>query len=193
MCEETNRQNQGSKKVFTPIESPLKFNGKHNQKRRERRTPLFLTGFTLIELIVVIAIMTVIAGISLSSSSKLAGDRITGDARKLVSDLCWIRQMAASGKRYCVNCLPLAVRQNYIVTFDTVGESYRIYQGSINPNNLIKTQNLSPGVDLASVSLGQLTFSFPQGTTQDNTITLTSSGKTRQINVIGNTGYANIQ
>lgn len=144
-------------------------------------------GLSLIELIVVIAIIAIISGLGLASFSVLSGDRLEGDARKIVNDLSWLRQMAVAGSQY----IPAGSRQNYIAAFDTVNETYAIYQGSISPGNLIKSQNLSPGVNLASAlpPPAQLTFSFPQGAAQNKTITLDSQGKTRTVSVFGNTGY----
>ncbi len=71
------------RKGLAPLESPLKMDGKHNQKRRERRALLFLTGFiplktigksegrmmslagfTLIELLVVVLIISITLGLS---------------------------------------------------------------------------------------------------------------------------------
>ncbi len=148
-------------------------------------------GFSLTELIVVLAIIAVISGLGLASFSALSGDRLEADARKLVNDLSWLRQMAAAGNQY----IPAGSRQNYIAVFNTANETYTIYQASINPNNLIKTQNLSPGVNLVSVvpPPARVTFSFPQGAAQDKTITLTSQGKTKTVSVFGNTGYVRLQ
>lgn len=166
---------------FTPFETIVQL----------LRRKMFQAGFSLIELIVVIAIIAIISGLGLSSFSTLSGDKLEGDARKIVNNLSWLRQMAVAGTQY----IPAGSRQNYIAAFDTVNETYTIYQGSINPNNLIKSQNLSPGVNLVSVLPlpAQLTFSFPQGTAQDKTITLNSQGKTRTVSVFGNTGYVRIQ
>ena len=166
---------------FTPLETT----------GQSVKIKMSLTGFTLIELIVVIAIIAIISGLGLTSFSTLSGDRLEGDARKIVNDLSWLRQMAAAGNQY----IPAGSRQNYIAVFNTVNETYTVYQGSTIPSNLIKTQSLSPGVNLVSVLPlpAQVTFNFPQGTAQDKTITLTSQGKTRTVSVFSNTGYVRIQ
>ncbi len=111
-----------------------------------------MRGITIIELIVVIAIIAVLAGASMLSFTSLIGARLDADARKIMSDLCWVRQMS------------VATHQNYIVDFDPVNERYTIYRGSIAFNNQVKLQNLT--ADLVSVVPGpaQITFSFPQGT-----------------------------
>lgn len=145
-------------------------------------------GFTLIELIAVIAIVAMVSGLSLASFSTLSGDRLTADARKIVSDLCWARQLAAAKHR------------NHIVVFDTAAENYTIFD-DLNQDTIpqateeIKEQILTAGIDLVSVTPlpTQITFSFPSGTTQTKTITLNSQGKTRTIITFANTGYVRIQ
>ena len=136
---------------------------------------------TLIELMVVIAIIGVLAAASLLSFTTLAGERLEADTRKVAADLCWARHMA------------VATHQNYIVDFDIVNERYVIYRGSIAVNNQLKSQNLI--VDLVSVIPGpaQITFSFPQGTASTQQINLGFQGKAKQVNVFGNTGYVKIQ
>lgn len=152
-----------------------------NYKRIKKS--LRFSGITLIELITVIAIIASLATAGFISFTSSIGDRLDADARKLVSDLCWARQVAVS------------THQNYIVDFDVVNERYTIYRGSIAVTNQIKTQNLV--VDLVSVAPvpAQITFSFPQGIpapqiTKD--ITLSYQGRTKQVRVFGNTGYVRI-
>ena len=138
--------------------------------------------------------MTSVAAVSFSS---LTGDRLNADARKMVNDLCWIRQLAVAGHQYISGG---SGRQNYIAVFDTTAESYTLYydlngNGSADIDEAIKTQSLNPGVDLASVSPlpAQITFSYPQGTTQTKIITLNSQGNSKQVAAFANTGYVRIQ
>lgn len=160
-------------------------------------------GLTLIELIVVLTIIVIITVSAAISFSGLAGTRLEADARKMVSDLSWARQMAVAGHQYLAGG---SSRQNYIVVFDTVNEFYAIYydlNGNGNPDAAteeIKRQNLGGGVDLNSIAPaapGGLTFTFPQGTLleagPDWTITLNSQGKTRLVRIFRNTGYVRIQ
>ena len=158
-------------------------------------------GFTLIELIVVIAIIAVMSAVSLASFSVLTGNRLNADARKIVSELCWVRQLAVAGHQNYVN----TGRGNYIVAFDDVNEAYTLYcdlngNGVGDANEAVKTQNLSPDIDLAPLTdfMGapllpaQITFRFPAGTAQDCLVTLSSQGKTKQVSIFGNTGYVKI-
>lgn len=153
--------------------------------------------FSLIELIVVLAIIAVVSAMGVTSFSNLTGNRLTTDARKIVNDLGWARQLSVAGHQNYVN----TGRQNYIVDFDTINETYSVYWASVAAANLVKTQTLNTGVDLVSVTdfLGiplvpaRLTFSFPSGTTQNAYINLSSQGKTKTISVFGNTGYVKVQ
>jgi prepilin-type N-terminal cleavage/methylation domain-containing protein len=145
-------------------------------------------GFTLIELIAVIAIVAVVSGLSLASFSTLTGDRLTADARKIASGLCWARQLAAAKHR------------NHIVVFDTAAESYVVYDdlnGNALPeaNEEIKKQILTTGINLVSATPlpAQITFGSPSGTTQTKTITLNSQGKTKTVVTFANTGYVKLQ
>jgi len=142
--------------------------------------------FTLIELIVTVTIIAVITAAGIASFSTLVPRRLEAEARKIVSDLCWAREMA------------VARHQNYIVDFDTTNERYIIYRGSINPNNQVKYQNLE--VDLISVTdffgtpvSTQITFSFPRGTAQDRLINLSYQGQSRAVIVFRETGYVRMQ
>ncbi len=43
---------------FTPLESSLRLGGERNQRKHQQRTPLFLTGFTLVEVLVTTAVLS---------------------------------------------------------------------------------------------------------------------------------------
>lgn len=163
---------------FTPLETT----------EQPKKRKMFLAGFSIIELITVIAMVAIISALALASFSSLTGDRLTADARKIVNDLCWARQLAAAKHR------------NHIIVFDTAAESYVVYDdlnGNAAPeaNEEIKEQILNRGINLVSVAPlpAQITFSFPQGTTQTKTITLNSQAKTRTVVTFANTGYVRIQ
>jgi len=158
-------------------------------KTSSPKSPLFIrgAGFTLIEVIVVIIIIVVMTVISLASFSQLAPKRLSAEARKMVSDLAWVRQMA------------VATHNDYIIHFDTSAERYKVYRGSVSPANEVK--NVLLGVDLYSVSPGTdlrfCTFSDsnPQAGKADNdfTITLKREGKQKIISVYQGTGYIKVQ
>lgn len=148
---------------------------------KETKRIIDLKGFSLIELMVVIAIIAVMAGASIVSFSSLTGSRLEADARKMVADLCWARQMA------------VATHQDYIVDFDLVNTKYTIYRGSIAVANEVKEQNLTATITSVLPVPTQITFSFPSGVAQTKQVNLNYQGKTKQIVTFANTGYVKIQ
>jgi len=142
-----------------------------------------LTGFTLMEIIVVVAIISILTGYTAISFLLISPRKIEAETRKLVSDLCWVRDMA------------VARHQDFIV--DVTNKTYTIYQNSIAPANLISQKTLD--VDEVSISIDppDIYFYSPkgtihsQGTTQPEQITLDLSyrGNSRQITLFSETGY----
>lgn len=151
---------------------------KQNKIIKNRVCP---AGMSIVELITVIAIIGVISGASFVSFTFVTGNRLEADTRKIVSDLCWARQMS------------VAQHRNYIIDFDTANERYIIYRDSIAVNNEVKKQDLS--VDLVSVAPlpAQVTFSFPLGTSAARQVNLSAVGRTRQVVVFADTGYVKFQ
>lgn len=156
-----------------------RFSKMQSYKKAEKR--VYQSGFSLIELMVVIAIIAVMAGASIVSFSSLTGSRLDADARKMVADLCWARQMA------------VATHQDYIVDFDLVNSRYIIYRGSIAVANEVKAQNLTATLTSVLPVPAQITFLFPTGTAQTKQVNLDYQGKTKQIVAFANTGYVKIQ
>lgn len=187
---------------FTPLEKATDFNrwlfqfkadsGSMPPSVQTVRELHSLTGFTVLELIIVIAVIAILAGTSLLSFSSLTGTKLDSDTRKIVSDLCWARQTA------------VATRTNYITDFDLANERYTVYRdinGNGTPEANEEIQKRSLTADLASftdflgtpVAPERITFSFPSGTTQDRLVNLSYQARTRQVSVYGNTGYVKMQ
>jgi prepilin-type N-terminal cleavage/methylation domain-containing protein len=139
------------------------------------------SGFTIIELMVVIAIVGILS-VTIGISFSLTPTKIVAaEAQKLVANLAWARQMA------------LAQSTDHIVDFDLANTAYTIYEGAIVASNAIATKNM----DLDSVSItpspDSITFSFVHvvGTSpdeDDKVITLTKGGVTESIEVFAETG-----
>lgn len=140
---------------------------------------------TLVELLIVIAISLVIYATVLLSVSSIDKKRLEAAARTMVSDLMVARQRAASE------------HENYIVVFNTAGENYTVYHGSVASSNIIKQKTLD--VDLVSVTdwgggaQTNLQFDSHTGLTDNRLINLTFAGKSKLINVTAKTGYLKLQ
>ncbi len=137
---------------------------------------------TLMELLLVTAVISVISVTGIVSFSALDSYRINADMYKIHGDLCWARESA------------VARHVDYIIDFDVANERYIIYEdknddGLIQLGEEVKRQRLSS--DLVSVSPlpNRLTFNYPLGATQDKQVTLALHALSRQINVYGDTGY----
>jgi Tfp pilus assembly protein FimT len=138
---------------------------------------------TLSELVTVVAIIGVITAVAMLSMAVLPSRRLRAEARRVVSDLNWAREMAA------------ASHNNYCVRFQS--RSYEIYRGSCGGTALttdtlqVDITNPSPPFNIVfngfnSADLGGVADN-------DYTITLTQAGRTRNVYVYQNTGYAEME
>jgi len=135
-------------------------------------------GFTLIEIMVVLAIIGVLTGVIGVSFSSLSPKQLDAQARELASDLAAVRDLA------------VARHHDHTVAFDTVNLRYEVYRGDPLTGTLLDTEQMDiGGVALNPAALTTLTFEALYGTTQDLVITLTHRGRTRQVTVFGQTGY----
>jgi Tfp pilus assembly protein FimT len=140
---------------------------------------------TLVEMIEGLVIMAIIAATILVSYGMVERRKLDTESRNLVADLTWVREMAAS------------THHNYTLEFNTTTDTYRVYNESVAPANLIKQKKL--GVDLSSVTdfsgntETQLTFSTPKGEAEERIINLTQQGRFRNVRVFPGTGYAKIE
>jgi len=143
-------------------------------------------GLTLVEMAISLAITAVLAAIVLVSFNWVDNRKLDTQARNLVSDLIWGRELAASR------------HHNYIVDFDIANETYSFYNGSKSAANLVRKQKLS--VNLVNVTkwdhsvIKNFTFSAPNGNTNSSVlITLNQTGRSRIINVSDETGFLRME
>ncbi|MCG2711378.1 MAG: prepilin-type N-terminal cleavage/methylation domain-containing protein [Candidatus Omnitrophica bacterium] len=140
-----------------------------------------LSALTLVELMVVVAIVGIISTASLLSISYTDSRRLETETRRIIGDLCWARKMA------------VARHINYIVDFDIVNEQYTVYEGSVSPANMCKQQRLVSDISLLAPLPNQVVFNFPSGDSLAKQIDLSYRGQTRQIIIFSGSGYVRMQ
>jgi len=156
--------------------------------------------FTLIEIIVAVAIIVLISTTVFLSFSIFTPRRLETDARKVVADIRLTRQMAMTTPRQTSGP---ASGQPYIyaVSFDKTNtdKEYSIYRtqtgvrGELTALNLIKKGVIQASLNLVNTNLW---IYSPKGNfyfyNQDN-ITLSNQGKSKQIKVSPATGYVKVE
>ena len=188
---------------FTPLESPLKLDGKNNQKRRERKAPLFLTGFTLIETIMVIVIIGIMAAVAIPRFNAFYGIKLGGVSKKVVSDIRYVQRLAVSRHQsYNLN-FSTNPTNRYTVTV-AAGGGYA--KDPFSRQDFIVNFNTDPhygGIRIAATTFGGGILQFDwQGIpcnsaglplAADNSLTLSYQGNNKTIVVTQDTGRVVIQ
>ncbi len=141
---------------------------------------------TLVEMVISLAITAILTTIILVSFRFVDGRQLDIQARNMLSDLIWVRELAVS------------IHKNYTIVFNTSGETYSFYNGSIIPANRIKLQNipvnLSTVTDWDGNSITNFSFSFPKGNaTTTVLITLRQTNRLRRLNVSDETGFIRME
>ncbi|MDD4600415.1 hypothetical protein SDC9_05989 [bioreactor metagenome] len=130
-------------------------------------------GFTVIEIIIVIAILGVFAGLALPAvNNMIAKQNLDTSAQILASDLRWVQQL-------CINTTP----DTLFPQIKPLSNKYIVKKGS----NVIKTVNLPDGITISGPQT--LTFSINGTPLTDNqplpaTLLLTSKNTTNIRHVI---------
>lgn len=145
------------------------------------------SGFTLVEVLLVIAIMAVTAQFSMSVyRSSVGGSALSASAEELIQNITRAREFAVSGY----------LNSNWGVYFDNVNQphSYTVFKGAnyaARDTGYDENYQLEAGVSFDALDIGgsEVVFVRPDGTTsQTGTITLQNlEGKTAsaQINALG--------
>lgn len=171
------------------------------------------------EIMVVIAIVTLISAMAAISFSGIGPRKVEAEARKIVSDLYWVRSMAISR------------HQDYWIRFSS--DAYEVFHTSIDPANFIKREELAvaiinpfclpspaclppappcippppacaPPPPLCSFDLVFYTFNdspyrlggtayCAQSVDNELIITLSDGNRTQRVHIFEETGYAKIE
>lgn len=135
-----------------------------------------LTGYTLVELLVVITISTIIFGVGIAGYREFSRRQaLAGVLKQVKADLRLSQQLALTGQK------PEGVTCNKLdgYTFTKTGLGYTITANCVNPtvaNYLIKTVDLPPDT---TISAGSVKYKIlGQGTSLSSTLTFTITNTT---------------
>jgi prepilin-type N-terminal cleavage/methylation domain-containing protein len=141
--------------------------------------------FTLIETIVVMGIVAIASALTAVSFYRVTAKKLEGDARKVVSDLNWIKQRAMSS------------HITHAISFDDTNNTYSLYispngtTGDFTEANLLKKVELDVILNLTEANLW---FYSPKGDAWGfENVTLEKRGKTKTIRVFRRTGHIKME
>ena len=180
--------------AFTPLETDGR-NCRLSGNSLARRNILFLTGFTLIEVMIVLVILGIIAAIAVPMYTSAASVQLSVAADMIASDLEYAKSMAIS------------TGKTYQVVFDTAAESYSIKDNAGNkidhPVHIGIKYDVSFAsdsrlnkVDIVSTTFGaSATIKFDYLGSPDNggTVLLRAEGNPMTVIIESVTGYITIQ
>lgn len=161
------------------------------RNRLEKLTPLennsqsargekFLTGFTLAEVFIVMAILALAGTAAVVSYSSLPSLKLEAEARKVLADIYWTRQRA------------LATNTGHTLRFDQAGKKYFIYESLTTFTAPIKEVALGISLSLANTNLYVYA---PKGNMHldQASIQFENQGKTKNIRVFAETGNVKLE
>ncbi|MFA5362763.1 MAG: hypothetical protein WC335_05895 [Candidatus Omnitrophota bacterium] len=183
--------------MYTHIQKSKPFHSHFSRARACFRSPLSpKAGFSLIEIIMIVLIIGILAGIAIPRFSAFFVMKLEGGRKKVIYDIRYVQQIAA------------ARHTNTRVVFNTVNETYSAQeespQGSgtwvtvISPFTRAALQvNFASdyqynGIDITSASFGgsgTLQFDWKGIPANGGTVVLTFKDETRTITVEANTGF----
>jgi len=138
-----------------------------------------LPAFSLIEVVVVIAIVSILSITIAVSFSSMTPKNLETQTRKLANDLRWVRDMASAQHR------------NFIIEFVPGQRQYLIYKDSVAAANLVERRSLEVNsLAVTPAALTRLQFNYPKATiTANANIVLGAGSRTKTIIVFSETGY----
>ncbi len=166
-----NKVNLKKNKGFTPLE-----NFTEQSSRKKQRNQKFLTGFTLIEVLVVILIIGIVATISWASIQKIQPSlRLSSSIKDLSVDIRYAQQLAVTEQ------------VNYGIYFSSSTDSYHLLRYGVETADEVFEKFLSQGVSFQQISgfeNGEAIFN-PYGAVQEagEIFLINEEGKVRNIQV----------
>jgi len=132
-------------------------------------------GFSVLETVIVMAILAIVLGLAFSGRSLIANRRLAGAARDLGTEIRWVEQRARTERR-CWRITFAPAAESYTIDFDTSGV-WTPASGCGGAWTTYATRTMVRDVDLVSTTFGadQMTVS-PFGNPNAGTVLLARPG-----------------
>ena len=134
------------------------------------------SGFTLIEMMIVIAISAILAGIAITNYLEwLPKSRLNGAARQIMGDLMWARMQAVS-------------QNNNFRVFFLDDHNYQILDDDnndcdVDPGEWTQTKDIQSEYSDVTFSATRNPIFYPRGTAWGATITLSNSAGSAEVKI----------
>ncbi|MEA1900081.1 MAG: GspH/FimT family protein [Thermodesulfobacteriota bacterium] len=129
------------------------------------------SGFTLIEMMIIIAIMAIFAGIAIPNYLVwLPKHRLNGAARQVMGDLMWARMQAVSQNNEFRVFFDLSINDHKYTILDDDDND-----GNIDGDEWTQTKDIQSEYSDVTFSASANPIFYPRGIAYGSTITLTSS------------------
>lgn len=154
-------------------------------------------GFSLIEVVMVIVIAGILAGLAIPRFDSFFAIKLDGAVKKMVSDIRYVQQLA------------VARHENYAITFNTGNNSYRGYrvldnspvndpftQQYLDPWINFNTDLQYPGITIFNANFGgvpTVVFDWQGAPSSAGSVELRCKGNSRVISITANTARISVQ
>lgn len=154
-------------------------------------------GVTLVETIVVIAILAAAGAAAVVTYTSMPGLKLEAEVRKIVSDIYWVRQRAIAKNEVYGLQFTLSPKQYALYKSPSKTTADFIPANSVKEGNFVTDNFFTVTLGLATANLWIYTprgnMYLNDGSAQRDTIPFTNQGKTKNIRVFAETGNVKLE